>query len=85
MRGCGTSDTLKPLTRLLRSHPLPPGEGEGDNEGRAIPDAARHAMLRCWSGTHRLLRIMDPVSAQHRFALQCARDGGDCIVRRAAA
>ena len=33
MRGCGASDTPRPLTRLLRSHPLPPGEGEGDNEG----------------------------------------------------
>ncbi len=42
----------------------------------AIPDAARHEMLRCWSGTH-ILRsgFMDPVSAPHRCALQCARDG----------
>ncbi len=32
----------------------------------AIPDAARHAMLRCWSGTHQQDRNwVDPVSAPH--------------------
>ncbi len=42
----------------------------------AFPDAPQHKMVRCWSGTHALVRIVDPVSAQHYFVSQCARDGG---------
>ena len=53
------------------------GAGESGLRFRAIPDAAQHAMMRCWSGTHRLVRIVDPVSAQHHFVSQCARDSSE--------
>jgi len=52
------------------------GRGFRISQITAIPDAAQHEMLRRWSGTHRFVRIVDPVSAQHRYALQCAREGG---------
>jgi hypothetical protein len=41
-----------------------------------IPGAARHAVMRCRTGTHdRVASLeMGPASAAHRFALHRARD-----------
>ena len=39
-----------------------------------VPGAAQHAVMRCRTGTHDVVRKMDSASAAHRSALHRARD-----------